>query len=527
VLGLVGAFVGVIGGIVAASLVMSPFQRLADNQAGPFDLRPLELLAVAVLGIVTGILASVLPARAAGRDDVVAALTGRRGTVSTARRVPQLGLAMVVIGALVAAYAAHPPTRFTLILVGAVVSELGFVICAPAIVGAVGRVARFLPLAPRLALRDAARHRGRTGPAVAAIMAAVAGSIAISTYVVSQVAQERANYQPQARIGQSVIQLYAPRAQTRERDVASATSIAQHDLGATGLLAVPTMECSSGRCEAANLGFGPNIPAVRTPSSIAVGGADLLTALAGRNDPAAARALAAGQVVVFAPSLVSDGRVVLGLQNANHTASKSVAAYPFDVGSKSALTGAIMSPARAQQLGRTVTTSAYIVRTASTPSQAQQDRANAAFAADARQSSAVSVYLVVERGYHPQRWGYGLLALAAAAALVTLGATGITTGLSAAESRPDLATLIAVGGAPRTRRAFVANQAGVVALLGTITGVVSGLVPAYGILRARPGFPFVLPWETIAVVVVGVPILAMLATALLTSPRVRLDRRAT
>jgi putative ABC transport system permease protein len=183
-----------------------------------------------------------------------------------------------------------------------------------------------------------------------------------------------------------------------------------------------------------------------------------------------------------------------------------------------------VSPALAARLGRTVQTSTYVVNTPTTPSQAAEDRANAAFGAEATHSAP---NLIVERGYHPARWGYGLLALAAAAALVTLGATGITTGLSAAESRPDLATLMAVGGAPRTRRAFVANQAGVVALLGTVTGVVSGLVPAYGILRARPGFPFVLPWDTIAVVVVGVPLLAMLVTALFTSPRVRLDRRAT
>jgi putative ABC transport system permease protein len=527
VLGLTGAVVGVLGGIATAALVMSPFQRFADNQAGPFDLRPVELIAVAVLGIVTGILASVLPARAAARDDVVAALTGRRGTVATARRVPQIGLAMVVIGAFVAAYAAHPPTRFTLILVGAVVSELGFVICAPALVGLVGRLAKFLPLAPRLALRDAARHRGRTGPAVAAIMAAVAGSIAISTYVVSEVSQERSNYDPQARIGQTLIQIYAPRPQTRAAELASATSIVQHDLGASGLLALPTMECSTGKCRSADLGYAPNLRAAKIPSSIAVGGAALLSALTDRSDPAAAAALAAGKVVVFTPSLVTEGRVAIELQNGNTQISKSVDAYAVDVGSTSAATGAIMSPAAALRLGRAVVTSTYIVTTSTTPSQTQEDRANAAFGAETGRSSAVPVNLIVERGYHPQRWGYGLLALAAAAALVTLGATGITTGLSAAESRPDLATLMAVGGAPRTRRAFVANQAGVVALLGTATGVVSGLVPAYGILRARPGFPFVLPWESIGVVVVAVPLLAMLATALLISPRTRLDRRAT
>jgi putative ABC transport system permease protein len=524
VLGLTGAIVGVAGGIASAGLLLSPFQRLANSQAGPFDLHPVELLAVAVLGIITGILASVLPARAAARDDVVAALTGRRGTVSTARRVPQVGLAMIVVGAFVAAYAAHPPVRFTLILFGAVISELGFVICAPALVGLVGRYARYLPLAPRLALRDASRHRGRTGPAVAAIMAAVAGSIAISTYVVSEVASERANYQPQARIGQTLLDVYAPRPQARAKALAMAAGVARRDLNATGLLALPTLECNTDTCHSADLNLG-DLPQLKTPTSVAVGGASLLAALTGRNDPVAASALAAGKLVVFTPSLIHSGQVGLELQTLNGDSQVSVDAYPVDVGSHSAATGAIMGPALAAQLHRTVTTARYLVTTSRLPSQAQQDKANAALSAASTSSASVS--LVVERGYHPQRWGYGLLALAAAAVVVTLGATGITTGLSVAESRPDLATLMAVGGGPRTRRAFVANQAGVVALLGTITGVVSGLVPAYGILKARPGFPFVLPWETIAVVVVAVPILAMLATALCISPRVRLDRRAT
>jgi putative ABC transport system permease protein len=525
VLGLTGAIVGVAGGIASAGLLLSPFQRLANSQAGPFDLHPLELLAVAVLGIITGILASVLPARAAARDDVVAALTGRRGTVSTARRVPQLGLAMIVVGAFVAAYAAHPPVRFTLILVGAVISELGFVVCAPALVGLVGRYARYLPLAPRLALRDASRHRGRTGPAVAAIMAAVAGSIAISTYVVSEVASERANYQPQARIGQTLLDLYAPRPQAMAKAVAMADGVARRDLNATGLLALPTLECNTGTCHSADLSVGSGLAQLKTPTSIAVGGASLLAALTGRNDPGAVSALAAGKLVVFTPALIHGGRVGLELQNPKTDSQVSVDAYAVDAGSHSAATGAIMGPALAAQLHRTVTTARYLVTTSRLPSQAQQDKANAALSAASTNSASVS--LVVERGYHPQRWGYGLLALAAAAVVVTLGATGITTGLSVAESRPDLATLMAVGGAPRTRRAFIANQAGVVALLGTVTGVVSGLVPAYGILKARPGFPFVLPWDTIAVVVVVVPILAMLATAFCISPRVRLDRRAT
>ena len=185
-----------------------------------------------------------------------------------------------------------------------------------------------------------------------------------------------------------------------------------------------------------------------------------------------------------------------------------------------------MSPALAARLHLDVDHNAYIVVTPRVPTQAQQDRAEAAL-----QPTAVNrippASLTIERGYHPRRWNYGLLALAAAAGIVTLGATGITTGLSVVESRGDLTTLSAVGSSPRTRRLLVANQAGTVALLGTVVGVVSGLVPAYGILRSREGFPFVLPWETIGVVVLGVPLLAMLAASVLVTTRSTLPRRAT
>ena len=137
VLGAVGAVVGLGAGIAVARIALPEVSRLANRVPGAFDLRPLELLGVLVLGTLTGIISSVLPARAAGREDVVLALSGRRGALSTPKRVPAFGLAMVVIGALVAGHAASH-ANFWQILGGAVISELGFVFCAPAVVGAAG-----------------------------------------------------------------------------------------------------------------------------------------------------------------------------------------------------------------------------------------------------------------------------------------------------------------------------------------------------------------------------------------------------
>jgi putative ABC transport system permease protein len=95
------------------------------------------------------------------------------------------------------------------------------------------------------------------------------------------------------------------------------------------------------------------------------------------------------------------------------------------------------------------------------------------------------------------------------------------------ESKPDLMTLSAVGGRPLTRRLLVASQAGTISVLGAVQGVISGLIPAWAILRTVGQVHFVLPWTTIAVVVVGIPLLAMIGTAATAGSRLSLDRRLT
>ncbi|MFL6138456.1 MAG: FtsX-like permease family protein [Frankiaceae bacterium] len=521
VLGAAGALLGVAVGVVTGVLARPALERLSDRLAGPLDIRPVELLAIAAVGLATGVLAAVLPARTAARDDVVAALTGRRGTVATRRRVPMTGLGMVALGSLLAAYAAHPPARFTLILVGAVMAELGFVVCAPALVGAAGRLAGHLPLAPRLALRDAARHRSRTGPAVAAIMAAIAGSVAVSTYITSTVERERQNYQPLALMGQALVQVSAgsdaPSADT-------VLAIARRDAGATGIVALATLDCFSETCTTVDILTPPDSSCpqgcVTSGRAPAVGDARTVAALAGRTDAGAAAALARGTVVVLAPGAVRGGQITVELSSAGDTGAPRqvrLPAYQARAAAGTPVTDAVLPAAVASSLGLAPSTHAYLLRTDRTPSQAQVDRANADLAGGG------DVY--VERGYHPERWAYGLIALAVGAALVTLGATAVTTGLSAAELRPDLATLAAVGGAPRTRRALAASQAGTIAGLGAGLGVVAGVIPAWAILTANHAMPVALPWATIAALVIGLPIVVTVATGALTRARLPGERR--
>lgn len=72
------------------------------------------------------------------------------------------------------------------------------------------------------------------------------------------------------------------------------------------------------------------------------------------------------------------------------------------------------------------------------PTQDEQDAADAAVAA-----TGSSRPLTVERGY-VSGYGLGLLALSPAAAVITLGAAGIATGLAQADARADHATLAGV-----------------------------------------------------------------------------------
>ncbi|HEV2890946.1 MAG TPA: FtsX-like permease family protein, partial [Frankiaceae bacterium] len=96
---------------------------------------------------------------------------------------------------------------------------------------------------------------------------------------------------------------------------------------------------------------------------------------------------------------------------------------------------------------------------------------------------------------------------------------------AAADSRPDLSTLAAVGAAPRVRRRLAMAQAATVAALGSALGILAGLVPSLAIVMARAEFEVAMPWSTLAAVAVGVPLLAALLLGAVTRSRLPMERR--
>jgi putative ABC transport system permease protein len=196
VLGLIGAAAGL---ALAVPLVLlgRPLaeELLVGARAGGYRFNLPMLTGIVLLAVVTGLLAAAVPAFTAARLNVVAALTGRRGVVRSKRRWLILGLVLVAAGVVIAT-AGTITIGPEMIMIGLVIAQIGLVLCTPSLVGLIARAGGLLPPAPRIALRDTARNRASSAPAISAVMAAVAGTVAIGIYVAGLTAQQRESYTP-------------------------------------------------------------------------------------------------------------------------------------------------------------------------------------------------------------------------------------------------------------------------------------------------------------------------------------------
>ncbi|MFD0747785.1 ABC transporter permease [Phytohabitans flavus] len=495
VLGTLGAAAGLVIGIAAAFLTRPLLEEHFVNQrAGGYRVFPLALAGIAVLAVGTGLLAALVPAFTAARGDVVAALTGRRGSVRSRKRWLVAGLALTGVGAAVTVLGARR-TDINMLLAGLILGELGLVLCTPALVGLIARLGRVLPLAPRIALRDTARNRAASAPAIAAVMAAVAGSVALGVVLTAEQDRNDARYHAGLPSGNALIQYQYRQAQTepgkpeQAPDLERVAAIARATFPTVATAPLAEVTCPAGTPNDVYCGLSPRVPAGRecpwadevgtlgaeeqrkarqdprcvldsgwqsVGYGMAVAGPDALpglTAATGDDLATARAALAAGGVVVGDPRFVEDGKVTLEIYDASQqsgtTAVRDLAKLPTVVVPAYAVStglpafgGIILSSGAVEAAKLSHRPSGLVVSTSRMPTSAEQDRLTAGL----RELDA-ALYTSVEHG-PSQRSDPMLLVLAAAAGLITLGAAGIATGLAAADGRADLSTLAAVGASP-------------------------------------------------------------------------------
>ena len=563
VIGTVAGVLGVLVGFAGSALAYVIAQR------GDFGQPMLALPWWAAAGGIAfavglGALASWMPARAAGRLDVVAALAGRRAEARPHRRVPWLGLAVAVLGIAAATFGAVTGQTLPMVA-GIVVLEIGVVLATGGIIALVGRIAPRLGVAGRLALRDATRQRGRTVPAVAAVLAAIAGVTAAAVWTsTNQNLQEQA-WEPQLGIGTMALSPAFDGADdvdlTKELQALGriievkttapvsllagpAREEANDPMGMyMGIWTMPVLppesECQWGpttvptpeqiaRCQDVGWSSGGLWHNVQSDGTVVDDGTAV--ALYGFDDAdQAAQAVAQGKAIISNEKYVwADGLVRIDVNlNDDPTGENSTVIRlelePHVVDWNSTV---LILPSAAIQGHDQLTTvpGGLIAQPVSTPTIAQVDQARNEL------QDMGDAYLQVQMPFQSSL-GVILLALIGAAAVVGLGATWLSIGLASAESRPDLATLSAVGAQPRVRRRVVAAQAAVIAVIGVGIGVVLGLILGFilstSVLNDDSSFytgqlgiegSVVVPWLAIVAIAVVIPTLAV-GGAWLTAPR--------
>lgn len=577
VLGALAGALGVVLGIAAAAIGRPIIEEyLAHQRSGGFRVFPLALAVLAGLAVTTGMLAALVPAWISSRQDVVTALAGRRGITRSRRRWLVLGMVLAAAGGAVAAAGAWR-INATLILIGLVAGEFGLVLCTPAIVGLVARAGRWLPLAPRIALRDASRNRTAAAPAISAVMAAVVGTLAVGFIQTASTERSQREYptlsqpgdvaliadfgKPGAGTDQTPI---PPQAVTALRNIMPVDQVHEVDMACSGECAVELLVPAQRACpylpdpflsrepreltrdeqraarhdsRCADVGveysyFG----GLSTPNGmVVVLDENALAAVAkipAGEVAAVAAAMRSGAVVVDSDRYLTDGRVTLRVMDRVRPGAgqkpqpRDVTAPGFVLPSRPRAPIALMSRQTAESLGLKPSPFVVVATTTRMPTVAQEDQLRAALGD--------GIYAAVERGPSSDR--LTLIVLAIVAGVITLSATAIATGLAAADSRADLATLGAVGASPRVRRALSLSQSGVIAGLGSLLGAAVGIGAAIAVLvalnqgyaqvwPAPVPYSIVVPWLNVVIAVLVVPLIAMLGAGLLTRSRLPIERR--
>lgn len=561
VVGVLAALGGVLTGVLAAVAGRPLVEWLLTERFGAQRFFPSALAALALLSVITGVLAALVPAWISSRQDVVTALAGRRGITRSRRRWLVLGLVLVAAGVAVGVLSATQ-MQVVGILVALILTEVGLVLCTPALLGLLAKAGRWLPVALRIALRDASRNRTAAAPAISAVMAAVIGAVAVSVVLTSEAEQDAGRVA--GNMGDvNVYRLDDLKKSGSTAIPASVATAMRSTMPVAETHEIKLLACDGGPCFAhirppadrecpysldvlhrpptdaeqqsaradqrctgvnrAHRYFGtfnsPNgFVAVTAPEA-----AQALLHLRPDETAAAQTALREGKIVVNDPALVSGDQVLLATGTQATTTPAPGTATP----NRDHAPIALMTEETAKSLGFTTSTFTVYGTTTRMPTEAEQDALSAALGGEYE----VHVDRPTESDVQQALSILGLVA-----GLITLAAAALATGLAAADGRRDLTTLAAVGATPSLRKLLSLSQAGVIAGLGGLLGTTAGTGSGLALLAAlNVGYtktwpqpqpnPLAVPWPNIAISLLVVPATAMLGAALFTRSRLPIERR--
>lgn len=504
ILGFVGGVVGSAIGVGIAYAVHPLLDQLLRRLVGPVDVNLFVLLAAVFMGTAAATLAALAPARSAGKLSVVAALAGRTAPPRPPGRVAGVGVLVLIGGGLLTAWATISDEN-TWLAGGLVGMLVGILLSVPLLVSFVGSIAGRLPTAGRLAARDAARHGRRTGAAVAAAVIALAVPVAVSAYSLSEETYERRS----PRLGEDMLligQLANVSSDGAAGEIASDIQAAFPE-GVVVPLRQAVLSPNAGGRGLQVLAFGAREvlrPGVATVTAwpLFVADANLLRALHAEEgvDP-----LDDGKALVLGGFDTNKGSIRVRLPvkgGGERNVRLPAVAVDSPAYFNESLPRMVISQETADELGLSAHTAQYLMTSPAPLAADDIDRARQ-IAADEP-----GFFVNSNEDYLPK---YALARSAATAASVPLGLAvlAVAVALVASESRRSHQILVAVGGGPMTHRKVVAATSGLLALIAAVLAVPAGFLPTVVVQAAsQAGRPLVVPWTTIAILVIVTPLLS-------------------
>ncbi|THV31264.1 FtsX-like permease family protein [Glycomyces paridis] len=599
--GLIAAAAAVVLGILAVLVGTPLLEGMYGHRSAGLRFLPLLQTGLVALAIVTGLLSALAAALSASRVNVIAALMGRTPGRKGSKKLLFLGLGLVAV-AVAAGIGGVVLWSLPLMALAIVAGQLGLVACTPAILSGMAALGRWLPLAPRMALREAGRNRGSAAPAIAAVLGVVAAGTAFAMVVTADSVRSEQSTSHELAQGSLSLSLYAAsdemtaaqwEAARAEADPVlhrhledlevvelplytgwQACGVKEEDPGqdaectwtvtrpeehrcpyweaigdgsdeATVRAAVEDARkdpvCNEGQEDTGQ--YTDGVPATTDRQIVAN-----YTELEGEELDDAVALLKAGGVLVSDPLAITDeGTVVLERsltvwdESGSEVTSEPVTLELPAMAVAGHLLGTselFLSPAAAEQmeLVSSLWQREYLLKTSTEVDASVVEAIKAELGDDVLDGTVWTDVWVTD--YTDPFTRYLVLAVTGLCALIALGATAVSTGLIIAEQRQDMTTLGAVGAAPTLRKRFAMWQTVMIALFGAGLGTLAGVV-GYALLREALNnplkfrYPFEtlygweLPWASIGITVLAVPVVAAIGALVFTRARLPSERRMT
>ncbi len=537
VTGMAGAALGSVLGFAAWLLYRPSLERSAHHLIGVWALPWLVVTAAIVLALVATYLAAAGPARSVKKVSITAALSGRPAPPRQIRRSAVPGIVFGVIAFLLLGYSGG--TNGGTGSGGSLELVLGLVTLIPAVIllapfclTLLAWLGRRTPVAIRLALRDLARYRARSGSALAAASIGVMIAVIVAVLAQSRYADILDPAGPNVAPNQLLVWTNPANPDTgpTTSQMAAMTTSADSIAAGIGAQYVIPLEMSGVGGSAGLEHHGGGRPwtgsvYVATPQLLKAFGitasqinpkADILTSLPGLSGVANMSlewCSKFGPVNAAGPGSSINSSPCLASRGINNPVIQKIGALPSGVHAPN--TVITEYAIKKFGIGNAISVQGWLIQTAHPLTAAQLH--------DAQSVAAAAGNVVVESRNDVPTSAELVNWATAAGIAIALCILAMSVGLIRSETASDLRTLAATGASRGIRRTITAATAGALGLLGGVLGTVAGYVAVIGWLRGNSlngGISALgnVPVGNLLVLLIGTPVAAA-ATAWLLACR--------